>query len=68
MPKKRILPRIFLHHWPLLCGVGGNEGLGLTGLCLRLRVDWRTNMAMLLMATGIRGSHMGGLAKCRKGL
>jgi hypothetical protein len=61
MPKKRILPRIFLHHGPLLCGVSGNEGLGLAGLCLRLRVDWRTNMAMLLVATGIRASDMGGM-------
>ena len=59
MPKKRILPRIFLHHWPLLCGVSGNEGLGLAGLCLRLRADWRTNVAMLPMATGTHGSHPG---------
>jgi len=41
--------------------VSGNEGLGLAGLCLRLRVDWRKNMAMLLMATGIRGSHIGSI-------
>jgi hypothetical protein len=53
MPKKRTSPRIFLHHWLLLCGVKGNEGLGLAGFCVRLRVDCRMDMATLLMTAGL---------------
>jgi hypothetical protein len=63
MPKKWTWPRILLHHWPLLCGVNGNEALGLAGFLGRLRLRG-AGMVVLLATPCVFQHPQGSLTRC----